>query len=75
MGPDGLEPSPTRLRAGYAAANTSIPLCVSFSGAGGIRTLTLRVKSSLCSRYTTTPRWSRYPFQSLSFAHGVFSGK
>ena len=25
VGPDGLEPSPTRLRAGYAAANTSIP--------------------------------------------------
>ena len=25
-------------------------------GAGGIRTLTLRVKSSLCSRYTTTPK-------------------
>jgi hypothetical protein len=25
MGPEGLEPSPTRLRAGYAAANTSIP--------------------------------------------------
>ena len=24
-------------------------------GAGGIRTLTVRVKSSLCSRYTTTP--------------------
>ena len=24
-------------------------------GAGGIRTPTVRVKSSLCSRYTTTP--------------------
>lgn len=30
MGPDGLEPSPTRLRAGCAATNTSIPMDYSF---------------------------------------------
>ena len=31
VGPDGFEPSPTRLRAEYAADNTSIPLCVLFN--------------------------------------------
>src|SRR5207244_11655396 len=27
VGPEGLEPSPSRLRAGHAAANTLIPIC------------------------------------------------
>ena len=50
VGPEGLEPSPTWLRARHAAANTLIPI-----GAGRTRTLTLQIKSLLCCRYTTTP--------------------
>jgi hypothetical protein len=78
VGPEGLEPSPTWLRARHAAANTLIPSFVtrcdrflgrtlahsgqsrwsplsSKIGAGRTRTLTLRIKSPLCCRYTTTP--------------------
>jgi hypothetical protein len=55
VGPEGLEPSPTWLRARHAAANTLIP-CVYPSGAGGIRTHASQIKSLLCCRYTTTPR-------------------
>ena len=39
--------------------------------AGGIRTPTVRVKSSLCCRYTTTPNRSQYLFQSMLRGHHV----
>jgi hypothetical protein len=55
VGPEGLEPSPTWLRARHAAANTLIPRLHS-SGAGGIRTHASQIKSLPCCRYTTTPR-------------------
>ena len=105
VGPDGLEPSPARLRAECAAANTSIPRTMtndeipndermsndecpkakpsllhflrhwvfrhsSFpNGAGGIRTPAVRVKSSLCCRYTTTPDEGVAAFESLFALH------
>jgi hypothetical protein len=68
VGPEGLEPSPTWLRARHAAANTLIP-CVHPSGAGGIRTHASQIKSLLCCRYTTTPRSVVAAFQSGNSDH------
>lgn len=41
-------------------------LILDFNGVEGIRTPTVRIKSSLCWRYTTTPIWSQHLFPSLS---------
>ena len=68
VGSEGLEPSPTWLRARHAAANTLIP-CVHPSGAGGIRTHASQIKSLLCCRYTTTPRSVVGAFQPANTAH------
>jgi hypothetical protein len=58
VGPEGLEPSPARLRAGDAAANTSVP-CES-SRRGGNRTHDLRL--------------IRTPLSPLSYAPAVRVG-
>jgi hypothetical protein len=69
VGPEGLEPPPTWLRARHAAANTLIPLKTYLQeviGAGRTRTLTLQIKSLLCCRYTTTPDEDVGLFEPLS---------
>jgi hypothetical protein len=68
MGPEGLEPSPTWLRARHAAANTLIPV-PNLSGAGRGRTLACQIKSLLCCPYTTTPQLAVDLFVSMLAVH------
>ena len=71
LGPEGFEPPPREF---FHSVLSTLMVAFAIHGTESpIRDLNEKAR---CAAVTPRPRvWSRYPFQSLSFAHCVFSSK